>query len=61
MHHIQHAFASFFFFFFCHHQVYQIIKYFDEGIITTVISKDRTLAHVIYYTPHVPAFLAIIR
>jgi len=29
-------------FFFCHHQVYQIIKYFDEGIIATVISKDRT-------------------
>jgi uncharacterized membrane protein YuzA (DUF378 family) len=41
--------------------VYQIIKYFDEGIIATVISKDRTLAHIIYYIPHVSAFMAIIR
>jgi len=41
--------------------VYQIIKYFDEGITATVICKDRILAHVIYYIPHVSAFLAIIR
>jgi len=41
--------------------VYQITKYFDEGKIATVISKDRTLAHVMYYIPHVSAFLAIIR
>jgi len=46
------------FFFFCLLQVFKIIKYFVEGLITKVISKKKKLAHLFYNKKNFPAFLA---